>query len=186
MAELADYGIDITTLRKMYAEYEAGVSKSELEREYLHKPESHGKLFSNLVRRYLGIDTERRAAMAKEVTRLQALVRSLGADPRRVEQTQRLRQSSNGSAEFYRYGDFPLDDFAGTARRALEEIARPLAATPDADVIVTIEVRAILTAAPAELQGEVLAAAHDIGFSTAVFEAAEAEPTPPDRVTPTD
>lgn len=91
MAELADYGIDIATMRVMYDEWRAGAKKSHLERKYLDKPESHGKLFSSLVREHLGIETEQRSHLtderdhlAAEVQRLQRLLRSHGIDPRAV------------------------------------------------------------------------------------------------------
>lgn len=79
MAELADYGIDLDTLRQMYDEWQRGTPKSRLETTYLHKSEPHGKLFSSLVRRYLGHDTERRRPLAEEVGKLR-------------EENQRLRQ----------------------------------------------------------------------------------------------
>lgn len=88
MSELSDYGIDLPTLRRMYDEWCAGAKKSELERRYLHKPESHGKLFSTLVRRHLGIETERHSSATGEVARLRAenerlrtLLRTHGIDP---------------------------------------------------------------------------------------------------------
>lgn len=89
MSELADYGIDLATLRRMYDQWCAGAKKSDLERRYLGKPESHGKLFSRLVREYLGIETERRSHLTderddlqREVRRLKALLRQHGIDPR--------------------------------------------------------------------------------------------------------
>ena len=48
MAELEDYGIDLDTLRQMYQEYQSGAAKSQLERRYLGKSESHGKVLSCL------------------------------------------------------------------------------------------------------------------------------------------
>ncbi|GIU86703.1 MAG: hypothetical protein KatS3mg009_1218 [Acidimicrobiia bacterium] len=88
MSELSDYGIDLQTLRHMYDEWCAGAKKSELERRYLRKPESHGKLFSSLVRRHLGIETERHRSETGEITRLRAenerlrtLLRAHGIDP---------------------------------------------------------------------------------------------------------
>ena len=50
----------------MYAEWKEGAPKSDLERRYLSKSGSHGKLFSSLVRRYLGIETERSHPLVKE------------------------------------------------------------------------------------------------------------------------
>lgn len=70
MADLADYGIDEKILRKMYEEWMGGAPKSALEEKYLKRTGSHGKLFSNLVRRELGIETERRHNLAAENDRL--------------------------------------------------------------------------------------------------------------------
>ncbi len=50
VAELEDYGIDLDTLRAMLEDWRSGANKSELERRYLSRPESHGKLFTTLVR----------------------------------------------------------------------------------------------------------------------------------------
>lgn len=89
MSDLADYGIDLATLRAMYDEWKGGAKKSHLERRYLNKPESHGKLFSSLVREHLGIETEQRSHLtderdhlAAEVRRLTQLLRAHGIDPR--------------------------------------------------------------------------------------------------------
>lgn len=68
--DLEEYGIDKETLQRMYSDWRAGASKSELERKYLGKGESHGKVFSSLVRRYLGIETERTHPLVKENERL--------------------------------------------------------------------------------------------------------------------
>ena len=88
MGDLADYGIDLATLRTMYDAWCAGAKKSDLERRYLDKPESHGKLFTRLVRDYLFIETERHSSLtserdelAAEVRRLTALLRSHGINP---------------------------------------------------------------------------------------------------------
>lgn len=88
MAELEDYRIDLPMLQRMYDEWRAGKSKSSLEQKYLGKPESHGKLFTSLVRRYLGHETERPHRMTDELkrlrnenARLRALLRSHGIDP---------------------------------------------------------------------------------------------------------
>lgn len=81
MAELEDYGLTLGALRDMYDEWVQGASKSELERRYLGKPESHGKLFTSLVRRFLGFDTEQRSPLVVENARLRALLRQHGIDP---------------------------------------------------------------------------------------------------------
>jgi hypothetical protein len=88
MSDLAQHGIDLPTLRHMYEQWCAGAKKSDLERRYLNKPESHGKLFTTLVREHLGVETERRSTVATErdelkaeVARLTALLRRHGIDP---------------------------------------------------------------------------------------------------------
>lgn len=50
----------------MYDEWVRGANKSDLERRYLDRPQSHGKLFTSLVREHLGIETERRSGLAQE------------------------------------------------------------------------------------------------------------------------
>lgn len=86
--DLGEYGITKEVLQEMYEKWCAGAKKSELERTYLHKPESHGKLFTTLVREHLGIETERRSSLTaerdelrREVGRLTALLREHGIDP---------------------------------------------------------------------------------------------------------
>jgi hypothetical protein len=88
MADLADHGIDEATLRLMYQLWCDGAKKSHLERRFLNKPESHGKLFTALVREHLGIETEKRSPMTAErdelrheVQRLKALLHAHGIDP---------------------------------------------------------------------------------------------------------
>ena len=88
MNDLEAYGIDLETLRQMYQEWLDGAKKSDLERRYLNKPESHGKLFTSLVRRHLGVHTERKSAISverdsllAEVSRLRKLLRDHNIDP---------------------------------------------------------------------------------------------------------
>lgn len=88
MGELSDYGITVDVLRRMYEEWRGGAKKSDLERRYLHKPESHGKVFTSLVREHLGIETEQKShltaerdELAREVARLTTLLRQHGIDP---------------------------------------------------------------------------------------------------------
>lgn len=88
MGELSDYGIDAATLQRMYELWCEGAKKSDLERRFLNKPESHGKLFTALVREHLGIETEKRSSLTAErdelrceVIRLKALLRQHGIDP---------------------------------------------------------------------------------------------------------
>ena len=81
MASLDDYGIDKATLREMYERWKDGASKSSLEIKYLGKVESHGKLFTSLVRTHLGIETERRSKTVIENERLRRLLHKHGIDP---------------------------------------------------------------------------------------------------------
>ena len=62
--------------------------RSDLDCRYLNKPESHGKLFTSLVREHLGMETlqksplaAERDALSAEVARLKALLRRHGIDP---------------------------------------------------------------------------------------------------------
>ena len=81
MASLEEYGIDKATLREMYERWKDGASKSSLEITYLGKVESHGKLFTSLVRTHLGIETERRSKTVIENERLRRLLHKHGIDP---------------------------------------------------------------------------------------------------------
>jgi hypothetical protein len=81
MGELAEYAVDLETLRRMYEEWGSGVPKSTLEARYLGRTSSQGRVFSTLVRKHLGIETERRSSLAEENARLRALLREHGIDP---------------------------------------------------------------------------------------------------------
>jgi hypothetical protein len=50
MAELSDYGITKEVMQEMYHQWCQGAKKSDLERRYLDKPESHGGLFDAAAR----------------------------------------------------------------------------------------------------------------------------------------
>ena len=88
MGELGAYGTDLDTPRTMYKLWRSGDKRSDLERRFLGKPESHGKLFIGLVREQLGIETEtksplkaERDVLVAEVAQLKALLREHGIDP---------------------------------------------------------------------------------------------------------
>lgn len=72
MAGVGDHGIDRNMVQRMYDEWCKGATKSDLERRYLDKPESHGKMFSSLVRQHLGIETERRSSQSERIRELEA------------------------------------------------------------------------------------------------------------------
>lgn len=82
--ELSDYGIDLVILQRMYDEWKGGAPKSELERRYLGKSESHGKLVTALVRRHLGIETEKSHPMVKENRRLTVRIQELEDENRQL------------------------------------------------------------------------------------------------------
>ena len=72
-------------LSQLYEQWWARATKSELERTYLDTPQSHGELFSSLVREHVGIETEARSAQStrlaeleQENRRLRQLLRSHG------------------------------------------------------------------------------------------------------------
>lgn len=95
MAELSDYDIDIGTLREMYDRWRAGATKSSLEREYLNAPQSHGKLFSTLVREHLGVETEKRSSQSDRIAELEREVERL----RRVLRAHRIDPTEYGVAD---------------------------------------------------------------------------------------
>jgi DNA-binding transcriptional MerR regulator len=65
------YGIDLNKLREMYAEWnENGVPKSVVEARYLRTRRFHGKLFSRLVREYLGVETEHPHPLRRRIEEL--------------------------------------------------------------------------------------------------------------------
>lgn len=72
------YGIDIPTLERMYLDWkDGGVPKSVVEARYLRTRRNHGKLFSKLVRTYLGIETQAKSAAAQRVEELEAEIEVL-------------------------------------------------------------------------------------------------------------
>lgn len=84
--DLEDYGITEGTLRTMYEEWKAGAAKSDLERRFLGKGESHGKLFSSLVRRYLHIETEGTHPLVRENQRLTLEIEKLREENARLQE----------------------------------------------------------------------------------------------------
>jgi hypothetical protein len=78
--------IDRAFVQRMYDEWQAGASKSALERRYFDKGESHGKLFTALVKQELGVDTERASRLGEEIRLLReenARLRTENEDLRR-------------------------------------------------------------------------------------------------------
>jgi hypothetical protein len=75
---LQRYGIDLATLRLMYEDWsDRKVPKSVVEARYLRTRRHHGKLFNSLVRRYLGVETERPSASRQRILTLEAENRHL-------------------------------------------------------------------------------------------------------------
>jgi hypothetical protein len=65
----------------MYDRWEDGDPKSSLEVEYWNDPGSHGKRFTAYVRRWLGLETERKSGQTEQISHLEALLRSHGISP---------------------------------------------------------------------------------------------------------
>ena len=89
MADLSEYGIDLETLRWIYDRWCEGATKSSLERDYLNAPQSHGKLFTTLVREHLGVETERRSSQTDRIAELEAEVAQLR---QRLEESSKVQQ----------------------------------------------------------------------------------------------
>lgn len=88
--ELEEYGIDKATLQRMYDEWRSGTPKSELERRYLGKGESHGKTFTALVRRHLNIETEKTHPLVKENQKLTVRLKELEVENKELKKQLRL------------------------------------------------------------------------------------------------
>jgi hypothetical protein len=66
---------------EMYERWRAGEPKSQLEIEYWSRPTSHGKAFTAYVKKWLGLETEKKSLQAKRLERLEALLRAHGIAP---------------------------------------------------------------------------------------------------------
>lgn len=67
--------------RDMYKDWLAGKTKSDVEQRYLGTSRAHGKRFSLMVKKHLGIDTEKQHPLTVENERLRRLLRANGIDP---------------------------------------------------------------------------------------------------------
>lgn len=67
--------------RDMYQDWLAGKTKSDIELRYLGTSRAHGKRFSLMVKKHLGIDTEKEHPLTVENERLRTLLRAHGIDP---------------------------------------------------------------------------------------------------------
>jgi hypothetical protein len=66
---------------EMHARWMTGEAKSQLEIAYWNDGTSHGKRFTSYVRRWLGVETERRSEQTERIRRLEALLRVNGIAP---------------------------------------------------------------------------------------------------------
>jgi hypothetical protein len=66
---------------EMHGRWLAGEAKSQLEIAYWNDATSHGKRFTAYVRRWLGVETERRSEQTERIRRLEALLRVNGIAP---------------------------------------------------------------------------------------------------------
>jgi hypothetical protein len=67
--------------KDMYRAWVGGMSKSDVEQRFLGTSRAHGKRFSIIVKKHLGIETEKQHPLAAENERLRLLLRSYGIDP---------------------------------------------------------------------------------------------------------
>lgn len=67
--------------RDMYKEWLAGNAKSDVELRYLGTSRAHGKRFSLMVKKHLGINTEKEHPLPVDNERLRSLLRAHGIDP---------------------------------------------------------------------------------------------------------
>lgn len=67
--------------RDMYRAWINGMNKSDIERRYLGTGRAHGKRFSSMVKKHLGIDTEKEHQLTVENRRLRSLLKAHGIDP---------------------------------------------------------------------------------------------------------
>ena len=170
MSDLEAYGMDLEMLHAMHREWEEGASKSELERKYLGKPESHGKLFSSLVRRHLGIETEKESALSRENTELRTILRAHGIDPRGARPLSSGQMAPAYATDFYGYIDVSPAEARSTLDKVMTEIAEPLDEAPDSTVELTIEVRATVgRPVDEDLRHQVIESSDDLGFTTKTF-----------------
>jgi hypothetical protein len=66
---------------EMHRAWLNGTPKSDLEVRFLGTNRAHGKRFSGLIRKHLGIETERQHPLAAENERLRQLLKRHGINP---------------------------------------------------------------------------------------------------------
>lgn len=67
--------------KEMYERWQAGEAKSQLEISYWENPTSHGKAFTAYVKKWLGVETERKSGQTEQIDRLEGLLRAHGVSP---------------------------------------------------------------------------------------------------------
>lgn len=71
----------IAVATEMHARWQAGESKSAIEIDVWGNATSHGKKFTSYVRRWLGVETEKKANQTEHIEHLEALLRTHGVSP---------------------------------------------------------------------------------------------------------
>lgn len=66
---------------ELYERWGSGEKKSPLEVEYFGNATSHGKFFTAYVRKWLGVETERKSIQTEHIERLESLLRANGISP---------------------------------------------------------------------------------------------------------
>lgn len=66
---------------EIHGRWQAGEAKSQLEIEYWDDATSHGKRFTGYVKRWLGLETEKKSGQSEHIERLEALLRAHGVSP---------------------------------------------------------------------------------------------------------
>ncbi len=66
---------------EMYERWQQGEPKSRLEIEYWGNATAHGKKFTGYVKKWLGVETERRSHQSARIEELEALLRARGISP---------------------------------------------------------------------------------------------------------
>ena len=85
MPELEDYGINQATLQRMYDEWGRWHTEERAGAPVHRESAEPRQTVSGLVRRELGIETERRHALVAESRRLRELLKRHGVDPEDAE-----------------------------------------------------------------------------------------------------
>ena len=100
---------------EMYERWQNEEPKSGLEIEYWGKATSHGKAFTAYVKRWLGVETERRSSQSIRITELEARLRANGISPTEAgdlaEEYRLLAKSREAALAAVRVYNDPLAGF---------------------------------------------------------------------------